>query len=195
MWQSWPIPGLIRPSAASTGVQSASKIAYEYPARTLSTAAADLRQNSTFKKLKSRGLLACGRVLWLCRAAQRREGAPAAAAAPQRARRAQITRARARKLRIVTTTGHTGSPAHHEQGGRRRREAKKSGPRLSSFRCLRVACAVPAFLLRCGNSTGKASNGRPQDHSSGRGVTGCDRPPFARERSAHRHRACPSCRA
>jgi len=119
-----------------------------------------------------------------CCAAQRREGAPAAAAAPQRARRAQITRARARKPRIVTTTGHTGSPAHHEQGGRRRREAKKSGPRLSSFRCLRVACAVPAFLLRCRNSTRKASNGRPQGHSSGRGVTGCDRPPFARERSA-----------
>ena len=68
-----------------------------------------------------------------CRAAQRREGAPAAAAASQRARRAQITRARARKLRIVTTTGQTGSPAHHEQGGRRRREQKNLSPDFLRF--------------------------------------------------------------
>jgi len=51
-----------------------------------------------------------------CRTAPRREGAPAAAAAPQRAGRAQSTRARVRKPRIITTTGHTGTPAHHEQG-------------------------------------------------------------------------------
>ena len=43
IWQSWPIPGPIRPSTASTGFQTASEIAYEYPPRTLSTTAGDLR--------------------------------------------------------------------------------------------------------------------------------------------------------
>ena len=91
--QSWPIPGLIPSCTAGRRVQRAYEIAREYAPRTLSTAAADLHQNSTFKNLKSRGLPARGRVLRLVtrRAApqerpSRRRGAPARRASPEHTR-------------------------------------------------------------------------------------------------------------
>ena len=92
-----------------------------------------------------------------CRAAQRREGVPAAAAAPQRARRAQITRARARKLRIVTTTGHTGSPAHHEQGGRLRQKNHPYGQPVTYTDSQRVSAAKRRETVRNGCESARIS--------------------------------------